>query len=89
MPKITTILAGALCAAIFTIMSMPAAAQYYGGLPLGAVKAALPEDVTNLLFRPRFFALADRLENGGAELKVGYRFSSHRRAQKHATETAG
>ena len=77
MPKITTILAGAFCAAIFTIISMPAAAQYYGGLPLGAVKAALPEDVTNLLFRSRVFALADGLENGGAELKVGYRFSSH------------
>ena len=77
MPKITTILAGALSAAMFAITSMPVAAQYYGGLPLGAVKATLPEDVNNLLFRSRVFAAADGLENGGAELKVGYRFSSH------------
>ena len=80
MKTITTIFCGALSAAvaaIATTISMPAHAQYYGGLPLNAVKGTLPEDVSNLLFRSRVFTVVDGLENGGTDLKVGYRFSSH------------
>ena len=81
MKTITTILCGApsvaIAAAIAATFSMPVHAQYYGGLPLNAVKGTLPEDVSNLLFRSRAFTAIDGLENGGTDLKVGYRFSSH------------
>ena len=80
MKTITTILCGAVsvaATAIFATISMPTHAQYYGGLPLNAVKGTLPEDVSNLLFRSRVFTVVDGLENGGTDLKVGYRFSSH------------
>ncbi len=80
MKTTTTILCGTLSAAIaavFATISLPAHAQYYGGLPLNSVKGTLPEDVSNLLFRSRVFTVVDGLENGGTDLKVGYRFSSH------------
>ncbi|MCY7387741.1 MAG: outer membrane beta-barrel protein [Burkholderiales bacterium] len=60
-----------------TLVSVPAHAQYFGGLPLNAVKATLPEDVNNLLFRSRLFTSVEPMDNGGTDLKVGYRFSSH------------
>ena len=67
------VVASALCATFCA----PSYAQYYGGLPLYAVQGTLPADANNLLFRSRLFSSADALENGGAELKIGYRFSSH------------
>ena len=57
--------------------SVPTQAQYYGGLPLSAVRGKLASDPNNLLFGSRFFSLANTLENGGSDLKFGYRFSSH------------
>ena len=62
--------------ALVTSMSVPAHAQYYGGLPLNGVRGTLPTDANNLLFESRFFSAADALENGGTDLKFGYRFSS-------------
>jgi hypothetical protein len=73
MRKITTIVISALSA----ILSVPAHAQYYGGLPLSAVQGTLAADAGNLLFRSRLFGTAETLENGRTDLRVGYRFSSH------------
>lgn len=57
--------------------SVPTQAQYYGGLPLTAVRGNLASDLSNLLFGSRFFSSADALQNDGSDLKFGYRFSSH------------
>jgi hypothetical protein len=67
----------AATSALFITFCAPAYAQYYGGLPLYAVQGTIPADADNLLFRSRIFSAADVLENGGTELKIGYRFSSH------------
>ena len=72
----TISLLGTLSAALAFTLSVPTHAQYYGGLPLNAVRGTLPTDANNLLFGSRFFSTADSLENGGTELKFGYRFSS-------------
>ena len=66
-----------LIAALGATVSAPIHAQYYGGLPLYSVQGTLPADAHNLLFRSPMFSSADALDNGGTELKVGYRFSSH------------
>ena len=60
----------------FTITA-PTHAQYFGGLPLNSVRGTLPSDAQNLLFGSRFFSGAESLDNGGTELKFGYRFSSN------------
>ncbi len=72
MLKITVI---AIAAVGFTA-SAPTCAQYFGGLPLNSVRGTLPSDAGNLLFGSRFFSGAEPLDNGGTELKFGYRFSS-------------
>ena len=72
----TISLLGALGVVLAFMLSVPAHAQYYGGLPLNAVRGTLPTDANNLLFESRFFSAADSLENGGTDLKFGYRFSS-------------
>ena len=76
MRTIKIVLLSALGAALAATLSIPTHAQYYGGLPLNAVRGTLPTDANNLLFGPRFFSAADSLENGGTDLKFGYRFSS-------------
>jgi len=58
-------------------MSAPTHAQYFGGLPLNSVRGTLPSDAGNLLFGSRFFSGAESLDNGGTDLKFGYRFSSN------------
>ena len=58
-------------------MSAPTHAQYFGGLPLNSVRGTLPSDAQNLLFGSRFFSGAESLDNGGTELKFGYRFSAN------------
>lgn len=73
MRKITTIVISAFSA----ILSVPSHAQYYGGLPLSAMRASIPADAGNLLFRSRLFGTAETLENGGTDMRVGYRFSNH------------
>ena len=65
-----------LIAALGATASAPLHAQYYGGLPLYSVQGTLPADANNLLFRSPMFSSAEALDNGGTELKVGYRFSS-------------
>ena len=77
MRTITIVVFSVLSAAFSATVSLPAQAQYYGGLPLNAVRGTLPADAGNLLFASHFFSVAERLENGGTDLKVGYRFSSH------------
>ena len=77
MRTITIVLFSAIAAAFAAMLGVPAHAQYYGGLPLYAVRGTLPADANNLLFGSRFFGVADSLENGGTDLKFGYRFSSH------------
>ena len=62
--------------ALSATVSAPIHAQYYGGLPLSAVRGSLPPDAGNLLFQPHFFSAVDSLENGSTDLKIGYRFSS-------------
>lgn len=76
MRTIKIVLFSVLGVALAASLSAPAHAQYYGGLPLNAVRGTLPTDANNLLFGSRFFSTADSLENGGTELKFGYRFSS-------------
>lgn len=71
-----TIIIIAVIAFGFT-MSAPTHAQYFGGLPLNSVRATLPSDAGNLLFGSRFFSGAESLDNGGTELKFGYRFTSN------------
>lgn len=66
-----------LLSAFSVAFSMPTYAQYYGGLPLNTVRGTLSADAGNLLFGSHFFSAAEPLENGGTDLKVGYRFSSH------------
>ena len=61
--------------ALVAALSAPTHAQYYGGLPLNAVRSTRADD-GNLLFGSRFFSVADSLEHGGTDLKFGYRFSS-------------
>jgi len=58
-------------------MSAQTHAQYFGGLPLNSVRGTLPSDAGNLLFGSRFFSGAESLDNGGTDLKFGYRFSSN------------
>lgn len=77
MRTITIVVFSAFGAAVSATASQPTHAQYYGGLPLYAVQGTLPADAGNLLFASHFFSAADVLENGGTDLKVGYRFSSH------------
>ncbi len=72
----TISLFSALGVALAVTLSVPTHAQYYGGLPLNAVRGTLPTDASNLLFGSRFFSAADSLENGDTDLKFGYRFSS-------------
>lgn len=76
MRTIKIVLFSILGAALAASLSAPTHAQYYGGLPLNAVRGTLSADANNLLFEPRFFSAADSLENGGTDLKYGYRFSS-------------
>lgn len=77
MRTITIVVFSALGAAVSATASLPTHAQYYGGLPLTAVRGTLAADAGNLLFAPQFFSTTDALANGGTDLKVGYRFSSH------------
>jgi opacity protein-like surface antigen len=72
MRTITIIAVTALSFAI----SAPTHAQYYGGLPLNSIRGTLPSDAGNLLFGSRFFSGAESLDNGGTDLKFGYRFSA-------------
>ena len=72
----TISLFSALGVALAVTLSVPTHAQYYGGLPLNAVRGTLPTDANNLLFESRFFSAAEALENGDTDLKFGYRFSS-------------
>lgn len=71
-----TIIIIAVIAFGFT-MSAPTHAQYYGGLPLNSVRGTSPSDAGNLLFGSRFFSGAESIDNGGTDLKFGYRFSAN------------
>ena len=62
--------------ALGATVSAPTQAQYFGGLPLNSVRGTLPSDAGNLLFGSRFFSGAEPLDNGGTDLKFGYRFSA-------------
>ena len=76
MRTIKIVLFSVLGAALAATLSTHTNAQYYGGLPLNAVRGTLSTDANNLLFGSRFFSTADSSENGGTDLKFGYRFSS-------------
>jgi opacity protein-like surface antigen len=76
MRTITISFTSAVAMSFAALVSAPTHAQYYGGLPLYAVQGTLPSDANNLLFRSPMFSSADALDNGGTELKIGYRFSS-------------
>jgi opacity protein-like surface antigen len=76
MRAIKVVFLSAVLSAAAATFSGSTHAQYYGGLPLYAVQGTLPADAQNLLFRSRIFSAADTFENGGTELKIGYRFSS-------------
>ena len=76
MRTIKIVLLSTLGVALAVSLSAPTHAQYYGGLPLNAVRGTLPTDANNLLFEPRLFSAAETLDNGGTDLKFGYRFSS-------------